>query len=153
MDTPQTTPSQTKEQLIYSAILLSLSFGPICVLKKKKCSKVRRREAPARRGLLTANHTTNQLIRIPPATANQNTGNLTRVTTQVREGAARQSKSAPRRRCATGGCYDKADAEWIAIRRSMRRHNDIRPSGGQPLTGLSAAREVGHPQGVFGVFS
>jgi hypothetical protein len=29
----------------------------------------------------------------------------------------------------------------------------IHPSGGQPLAGLSAARGVGHTQGVFGVFS
>jgi hypothetical protein len=46
-----------------------------------------------------------------------------------------------------GGCHDSVDAEWIVIRRPLRGHNDTpfgRPTPGRP---------IGHPQGVFGVFS
>jgi hypothetical protein len=51
-----------------------------------------------------------------------------------------------------GGCHDKADAEWIVNRRSLGGHNDLpfrRPALGRPIGRLV----VGHPQGVFGVFS
>jgi hypothetical protein len=51
-----------------------------------------------------------------------------------------------------GGYHEQADAEWIVIRLSLRSHNDTpfgRPTPCQPI-GCAA---VGHPQGVFGVFS
>jgi hypothetical protein len=53
-----------------------------------------------------------------------------------------------------GGCHDQAVAEWIVIRRLLllRGHNDIslrRPSPGWPI----GRPGVGHPWGIFGVFS
>jgi hypothetical protein len=48
--------------------------------------------------------------------------------------------------------HDKADAEWIVIRRPLRGHNDT--PFGRPIPGRLISRlGVGHPQGVFGVFS
>jgi hypothetical protein len=51
-----------------------------------------------------------------------------------------------------GEFHDEADAEWIVIRGLLRGHNDTpfgRPTRGWPIGCLG----VGHPQGVFGVFS
>jgi hypothetical protein len=51
-----------------------------------------------------------------------------------------------------GNCHDWADAEWIVIRRPLRGHNDT--SFGQPTPGRPRCRpRVGHPQGVFVIFS
>jgi hypothetical protein len=41
---------------------------------------------------------------------------------------------------------------WIVIREGRYGVIAIRPSGGQPPAGLSAARGVGHPKGVFWCF-
>jgi hypothetical protein len=50
-----------------------------------------------------------------------------------------------------GGSHDKADTEWIVIRRPLRGHNDT--PFGRLTPGLPNGRpEVGHPQGEFGVF-
>jgi hypothetical protein len=51
-----------------------------------------------------------------------------------------------------GGCHDQADAEWIVIWRPIWSYNNMplgRPTSGRHIGRLG----VGHPQGVFGVFS
>jgi hypothetical protein len=52
----------------------------------------------------------------------------------------------------TGGCHDWADAEWIVIRGPLRGLSDT--PFGWPTPGRPVGRPgVGHPQGVFDVFS
>jgi hypothetical protein len=54
------------------------------------------------------------------------------------------------RRKDLGGRRDKADAEWIVIRRPVSGHNNS--PFGRPTPGRLIGRPgVGHPQGVFGV--
>jgi hypothetical protein len=51
-----------------------------------------------------------------------------------------------------GGGHGLADAEWIVIRRPLRGHDDTlfgRPNPGRSI----GCPGVGHPQGVFGIFS
>jgi hypothetical protein len=51
-----------------------------------------------------------------------------------------------------GGCHDLADAEWIVMRGQLRGHNDApfgRPTPRRPIS----RQGVGHPQGIFDVFS
>jgi hypothetical protein len=52
----------------------------------------------------------------------------------------------------TGKFHGQGDAKWIVIRRPSRGHNDMPfgwPTPGQPV----AHPGVGHPQGIFGIFS
>jgi hypothetical protein len=51
-----------------------------------------------------------------------------------------------------GKFHDQADAEWIVIRGSLRGHNDM-PFGLPTPVRPIGRPGVGHPQGVFGVFS
>jgi hypothetical protein len=51
-----------------------------------------------------------------------------------------------------GSFHDQADDERIVIRGPFRGHNDT--PFGRPIPGRLVGRPgVGHPQGVFGVFS